>query len=298
MKARKEREDGRNALKEAHQAEIAKRRALRRRGPDPKPKDVALPVAKKVTGKTSANRAVELLRAMYGFATDDKRRYFEGRNPASNHPAHTVHDRDRFLQPSEMAAFFEAVAAESNEEARDCILIAILAGQRRFNDISMRWSEIDFEQAQWRLSAEFTKNGDPHTVPLVPEAMEILKRRFETRAKGAVFVFPSTRSETGHIAPPKTAWKRILKRSGITNFIFHDLRRTLGSWQARSGASLVIIGKTLNHKTAEAAAIYAQLDMDPVRQSIGAATAAMFQAAALKKTATIHELPKGDAKTG
>lgn len=61
----------------------------------------------------------------------------------------------------------------------------------------------------------------------------------------------------------------------------HDLRRTLGSWQAKTGASLAIIGNSLNHKNQATTAIYARLDLDPVRQSVNTATAAMMEAAGL-----------------
>jgi len=69
----------------------------------------------------------------------------------------------------------------------------------------------------------------------------------------------------------------------MTDLRIHDLRRTLGSWQAKTGASLTIIGKSLNHKTHQATAIYARLDLDPVRQSVNTATAAMLEAAGLKE---------------
>ena len=62
---------------------------------------------------------------------------------------------------------------------------------------------------------------------------------------------------------------------------FHDLRRTLGSWQARTGASLAVIGKSLNHQSMASTAVYARLDLDPVRASIDKATAAMWTAAGL-----------------
>jgi integrase len=65
----------------------------------------------------------------------------------------------------------------------------------------------------------------------------------------------------------------------IRNLRFHDLRRTLGSWQARTGASLTIIGKSLNHKSPASTAVYARLDVDPVRAAIDKATAAMWRAA-------------------
>lgn len=70
----------------------------------------------------------------------------------------------------------------------------------------------------------------------------------------------------------------------IPDLRIHDLRRTLGSWQAITGASLPIIGKSLNHKSQQATAIYARLDLDPVRMSVEKATAAMLVAAGVRKT--------------
>jgi len=69
-----------------------------------------------------------------------------------------------------------------------------------------------------------------------------------------------------------------LKTEGvrIPDVRIHDLRRTLGSWQAITGSSLPIIGKSLNHKSHQATLIYARLDLDPVRASVEKATSAMM----------------------
>lgn len=75
--------------------------------------------------------------------------------------------------------------------------------------------------------------------------------------------------------------------ASMADLRIHDLRRTLGSWQARTGASLPIIGKSLNHKTHQATAIYARLDLDPVRQSVNTATVAMLNAAGLRQPTSI-----------
>jgi len=45
-----------------------------------------------------------------------------------------------------------------------------------------------------------------------------------------------------------------------------DLRRTLGSWLAANGYSLPLIGKVLGHSQPAATAIYARLDVEPVRK--------------------------------
>jgi len=64
----------------------------------------------------------------------------------------------------------------------------------------------------------------------------------------------------------------------------------LGSWQAKTGASLVTIGKSLNHKNPSTTAIYARLDLDPVRESVNTATSAMMAAAGLKNSAKVVKI--------
>ncbi|WP_045787081.1 tyrosine-type recombinase/integrase [Ralstonia mannitolilytica] len=56
----------------------------------------------------------------------------------------------------------------------------------------------------------------------------------------------------------------------------HDLRRTLGSWQVMTGATLPVIGKSLNHRSPSATAVYARLDHDPVRAAVTKATDEMW----------------------
>jgi len=203
--------------------------------------------------------------------------------------------RDRFLQPDELARFFEAVVAEPNDIIRDLILLALLTGARRSNVCAMHWREIDLKAGVWKIKR--TKNGEPQTIPLCPEAVAILEARQTTTANG--FVFPGT-GKTGHIAEPRKGFARVMERAGIPHgrdvengMVLHDLRRTLGSWQARTGASLAIIGKSLNHKSQQATAIYARLDLDPVRQSVNTATAAMFEAAGLKEGAEVLPIKRG-----
>ena len=201
--------------------------------------------------------------------------------------------RDRFLQADELPRFFAAVA-EEEPAMRDFILLALLTGARRANLCAMHWRELDLSAGVWRIPV--TKNGEPQSVTLCPEAGAILEARKE--ATGGGFVFPGT-GRTGHIVEPKKAVERVMARAGIpygrdvpNGVTLHDLRRTLGSWQARTGASLAIIGKSLNHKSPQATAIYARLDLDPVRQSVNTATSAMLEAAGLKDAADVVMLPK------
>lgn len=225
-------------------------------------------------GKYAANRLLALLSILFNKAIEFG--LWNSINPVQGIKKFHEQSRDRFLQADELPRFFEALASESNDAIRDYILLSLLTGARRTNVLSMRWEDIRFESAEWRIPN--TKNKTSQIVTLTSEAVEILQQRKNKLKENKLYVFPGS-GKKGYLAEPKKGWKRILENAKIKNFRLHDLRRTLGSWQARTGASLTIIGKSLNHKSPISTAIYARLDLDPVRASVERAVDAMLGAA-------------------
>jgi transposase InsO family protein len=81
-----------------------------------------------------------------------------------------------------------------------------------------------------------------------------------------------------------------------TNFVLDALEQATmpanlrGSWQAKTVASLAIIGKSLNHKNQNTTAIYARLNLDSIRDSVNTATSAMLAAAGLKTSADVVKI--------
>jgi integrase len=222
----------------------------------------------KENGLYQANRLLERIRSIFNKAIDWS---WAGVNPAVGIQKYREKSRDRFLQPDELPRFFEALSSEPNEAARDFFLLSLLTGARKSNTLAMRWKDINFTTETWRI--EETKNADPLTVHLPRQAVDLLKAR--KLASDSAWVFPAD-STSGHLADPKKAWARILRQAGIENLRIHDLRRTLGSYQAATGANGYIIGKSLGHRSQQSTAIYARLNLDPVRESVNKATEAMF----------------------
>lgn len=266
---------------------------------------------------TTANRVLALLSSVYSWGASAGLVQI---NPAKGVRRNPERSRDRFLHASELPRFFRALAGEPNPAMRDFFLVCLLTGARRENVLSMRWEDISFDRAEWRIPR--TKNGDPQIVALCKPALELLQNK-RTGDASRGFVFPS-RGNTGHITETRRAWERLFDRdeiaelqariqehghsfsppSGMTTIALlkharehaqelgvditgarlmdlrvHDLRRTLGSWQAMLGASLAVIGKSLNHKSVNATLVYARLETDPVRDSVERAAAALLNAA-------------------
>lgn len=211
-------------------------------------------------GEHQANRVLELISSLFSKAIRDG---FERGNPTKNLKPFKENARDRFVQPSEVKAFLEAVHAEPNATMRDFFLMSLFTGARRGNVLAMRWDEISLAEETWRIPN--TKNGQPQTVPLVPQALAVLHGRL---GNGSEYVFHSSGSRSGHVQEPKAAWRRILTAAKLQDLRIHDLRRTFGSWQAMHGASLQIVGRSLNHKSVAATQIYSRINLDPVRLSV------------------------------
>lgn len=89
--------------------------------------------------------------------------------------------------------------------------------------------------------------------------------------------FPSNiGSKSGRVKDLHRPWYALLERAGIEDFRFHYLRRTFGSHQAITGASLHIIGKALGDKTLAATQVYSRLTVDPVLNSMQKAVDSML----------------------
>jgi integrase len=241
-------------------------------------------------GKHTANRVLQFLKALFYWAI--KEEIWFGVNPAVGIELFDEAERTRFLQPEELPQFFSALRQETNFDLRDFVNLAMWTGARRGDIFSMRWQDVSIADNRWQIPDP--KNNEPYTVALTPEAIAILKDRLRRAKKESSWVFPS-RGRTGHVVDLKSAWRKLLVRArlGDADLRIHDLRRTLGSWQAAQGTSLNIIGGSLGHKSLEATRIYARLDLDPVRSSVMSATRTMIAASKKKmKRRTAVAKPK------
>ena len=220
-------------------------------------------------GLYAANRLLAMLSAMFNYAAGIG---YDGGNPAKGVKKFKEQSRDRFLHAGEIKGFFTALAEEI-EPWPDLFTLSLLTGARRANVLALKWADLELTRGLWKIPEAESKNKEPLLCVLHPTAVEILQRRAKTNAakdKPSEYVFPSW-GHAGHITETKTAWKRIITRAKIKDLRLHDLRRTLGSWQAATGASLSIIGRSLGHKNVATTAIYARLDLDPVRASVNMA---------------------------
>ena len=178
-----------------------------------------------ITGKhgwSAANQTLSMLRSIYRRPCVD----FEGlRNPvdlwlAAGGRFHRKRRR-RISSPAEvLPRWREGIEATDLEpDIRDIFLIGIYTGMRRGEIVSLRREQVDMERRVLRV--EETKTGEPLELPITRQLAAILERCL---ADGdGPWVFPSPRSEAGHVSDLARFYGEISEKGGA-RFWFHGLR--------------------------------------------------------------------------
>lgn len=140
-------------------------------------------------------------------------------------------------------------------------------GEHHYADPKKPWNRILMRGtlAAWE--------ADPRLKPLVEEARNNIEPH---KSKHAPKNLPVTPERIYKTVQKLAAKQKINLPVGLMDVRLHDLRRTLGSYQAANGANSYIIGKSLGHKSQQSTAIYARLNLDPVRQAVTQANEVML----------------------
>lgn len=168
-----------------------------------------------------ANRVLALISVVYSKLHEWE---ITEKNPVTGIKKFREEKRDRFLKSGELPHFFKALAEINHDYASDFFLLLLLTGARKTNVLEMTWNDIDFKEATWRIPR--TKNDDPQTVILVPQAITILRQR--KAAASSAWVFPSDTSASGHLEEPKKAWRNL--RALVTCYRLIDLLKEKLKW--------------------------------------------------------------------
>lgn len=153
--------------------------------------------------------------------------------------------RDRVLTDGELVKVWNS--APDADYGR-IVKLLILTGQRRDEIAGMRREELGEDVLT--LPKERTKNGRPHDVPLSDQALAVLAEHPERADSDFVF----GRGEAGFSGYSRSK-ERLDEASGVTDWVIHDLRRTVATGMANIGVQPHIIEAILNHVSGHKAGV-------------------------------------------
>ena len=163
--------------------------------------------------------------------------------------------RVRFLSDDERARLLAACRASRSPLLYPAVVVALSTGMRKNEILGLRWNHVDLERRVAVLVE--TKNDEHRAVPLAGHALKVIGQLFDARDPDCPYVFPGKSGASP--VDLRTPWETALKRAGIEDFRFHDLRHSAASYLAMNGASLAEIADVLGHKTLQMVKRYTHL---------------------------------------
>lgn len=157
---------------------------------------------------------------------------------------------------------FAALLKELPEHQRGPVTFSVLTGLRMANVRDLVWGRVDLERAHAWIPRGSAKGRRPISVPLAPEAVELLKAI--PRIEGIDRVFTYRDKPISGTFNTK-AYRAALKRSGLTGTTWHTLRHTWASWMAQEGASALVLKELGGWQSVRMAERYSHLAENTLR---------------------------------
>lgn len=147
---------------------------------------------------------------------------------------------------------------------------SLQTGLRRANVTHLEWSQVDLARRTAWVLGEKTKNRKALAVPLSAKAVAILQARKAAQEQDETereqplrWVFAKAGKPVHQTST--RAWREALKKAGIEDFCWHDLRHTWASWHVQNGTPLHVLQELGGWSSIKMVQRYAHLSGEHLR---------------------------------
>jgi integrase len=205
-----------------------------------------------------ANRVLATASSMFGMAVAQG---WCPSNPAKGIKRNPEQQRDRCLEPDELARLLTVLDGYPHQDIADRLRFALLTGARIGEVSGAKWSEFSNDLSRWKKPWGRVKSKKDHTIPLNGAARALLQRIRSASELETVFRPLNPSGVRRHFVA-------ITAKAKIEGLRIHDLRRSFGSTLINLQVPMAEISKLLGHsKTAITEAHYAFLKHDRLAEA-------------------------------
>jgi len=203
-------------------------------GPSKKDAEAYFAKSKATTQPATVNRELALLKHMYSKAIEWGR-YEE--NPAKKVKLLKGEvKRVRFLMPDDVQKLLSNCA----DHLKPIVTVAVHTGMRKGELLSLNWDQVNFEQGI--ISLLDTKNHKRRDISM----NETVKATLTGMERKGSYVFSA--EDGGSFGDVRRSFETALRRSGIQDFRFHDLRHTFASNLVMESVDIMTVKELMGHK--------------------------------------------------
>ena len=164
--------------------------------------------------------------------------------------------RDRRLKREEYEKLVSMAKRSNSWFLYPLIIVAVETGMRLGEMLSLNWDDLDV--CERFLTIRDTKNGKDRIIPLTHRALATIVEV----PKSSHLIF-----NTNYEAV-KSAWRRLLLKTDISDLRFHDLRHEATSRFFERGLTIPEVASITGHQTVSMLLRYAHADLEVLRSRI------------------------------
>ena len=145
---------------------------------------------------------------------------------------------------------------------RDIVITALNTGMRKGEILNLKWENIDLIHGFILL--DITKNGEKREIP-INQTLKDLFSNMPSRFRGG-YVFCN--GDGKPYQDVKRSFQTALRKAGIKDFHFHDLRHTFASQLVMAGVDITTVSRLLGHKSLTMTLRYSHLAPEHLSKAV------------------------------
>lgn len=170
----------------------------------------------------------------------------------------------RYLTEDEESKLLKAC---SSELLRDIVVVALDTGLRQTEILELKFDNVDLEEGV--IVVKQSKTLESKAIPMTDRVYEVLKRRLSGKTVGInKYVFATSKGTRILNSNLQREFRKALKKAGIKDFRFHDLRHTFASRLVQQGVDIYTVAKLLGHKDISTTQRYSHLNIQAAKTAL------------------------------
>ncbi|HEX7318877.1 MAG TPA: site-specific integrase [bacterium] len=166
--------------------------------------------------------------------------------------------RVRYLNEEEI----NRLIAACNGHVRSMVIMALNTGMRRGEILNLKWGDVDLRNRV--IVCRRTKNNETRMIPVNDVLYAEIRAMGPQMAEQYVFC-----NEDGKpFTTIQTGFEAAMRRAGIKDFRFHDLRHVFGSRLVMAGVDIRSVQELLGHKDIKMTMRYSHLSNAHLREAV------------------------------
>jgi len=139
---------------------------------------------------------------------------------------------------------------------------ALNTGMRKGEILALCWKDVDLENR--KVTVKKTKSNEIRVIPI----NQTLYQELSNLSEGSDSEYIFSNGNGHRFGDIKKSFSAALRRAGIEDFHFHDLRHTFGSHLVMQGIDLKTVQQVMGHKEIKTTMRYSHLSPEYVQEAM------------------------------